>query len=77
MSGVIAGHRAPDDSRIDFIGGEIMHHRRGRGIDAGVDDQDPRLIGRNNDFWCLATQPRLDPRQEFRQGPHIDRLLRE
>src|SRR5256885_16721153 len=29
----------------------------------------PRLIGRNNDFWCLATQPRLDPRQEVRQGP--------
>src|SRR4051794_36271648 len=37
----------------------------------------PRLIDRNNDFWCLATQPRLDARKEFRQGPHIDRLLRE
>src|SRR5207245_9152332 len=39
LSGVIAGHWTPQDSNIDFIGGEIMHHRRGRGIDAGIDDQ--------------------------------------
>src|SRR5262245_30604846 len=39
LSAVIAGHWAPEDSRIDFAGREIMHHRCGRGIDAGVDDQ--------------------------------------
>src|SRR6266550_2903526 len=29
----------------------------------------PRLIDRNNDFWCLPKPTRLDARQEFRQGP--------
>src|SRR3984893_9388774 len=39
LSGVIAGHWTPQDSGIDFTGGKIMHHRGGRGIDAGIDDQ--------------------------------------
>src|SRR6266403_3126058 len=35
----------------------------------------PRLIDRNNDFWCLPSQPGLDPRQESRQGPQYRAAL--
>src|SRR5262249_3645987 len=37
LSGVIAGHWAPEDSPIDFAGREIMYHPCGRGTDAGAD----------------------------------------
>jgi hypothetical protein len=34
----------------------------------------PRLIDRNNDFWCLLSQADLTPAKNFDKAHNIDRL---